>query len=252
MTRGEIQVARLGRGHRPVAPPGWRLINVCSHSKDVLDGAPMRDLSPFFLGPVEVTEDGVRKRALNLENLWQVGKVWKGETERDLPAAAVAATQDGEARRREVAAAHGLAAADFAPNADWWARRARYWADPKAHRHVRRGRPLYAWWQGEPLGYVEARGKVYCPAYERLARATAAYAALEALVASGQSVLLVGYDGYRLERPLADYFADPGKIFGHELVLAAMLRGEAPWADAFPGAARTWADQAPKRPRARK
>lgn len=111
-------------------------------------------------------------------------------------------------------------------------------APPEVSRLRRRaGRasaaPAYAWWEGQRLGYIEARKRIYVPAYARLARRTPAFAALSAMVAAGENVLIVNLDGPPLGAypdgreasadTMRDAINDPGHPFGHGYVVAAML-----------------------------
>lgn len=207
MRRGDVQCDRLPHRFRdevktwPVLD-GYKNVNVCSSGAGV-----WKQLSPMKLGPFRFTEfyaDGSTAdlSATNLENLWQSAKVWEGE--------------EGP---------------DGFPTPAWYTRRSLICNDSKAHRHIRKGRgvnpnvPLYSWWQGKKLSYDEARRTIYIPLYAERVKATEAWKRLVALVASGKSVQILGYDG----RPFAnlrDELHDLTRPFGHELVLCAMLRGE--------------------------
>lgn len=177
---------------------GYKNINVCSSAQGI-----WKQLSPMLLGPVEFTEffpHGVEEiQATNLENYWQSAKVWEGEVD-----------------------------AKGNPNEEWYQRRRKICADPKAHRHIKKGKgpnrnvPLFAWWDGQHMTYDEARRKKYIPMYMKLVRKTEAWKRLEGLVNSGQNIQLLGYDG-RVFDDLNKELKDLSKPFGHELVLCAML-----------------------------
>lgn len=210
--------------------------NVCSWSKQVVDKAdPMTaafTLSPMFIGPFPVTPD--HNTVTNIENFWQASKVWPGEE-----------TPGGSG-----------------PNSDWYERRKTIWQDKFAHRHIKRNRkrpspgdgpvnpnvPLYSWWCGRKLKYHDARVRMYIPMYAEYVQQTPAYRALEAKVAAGESVLLVGHDGYdgahtkaHMEELLRRGFRETDRDddgtsvpFGHELVLCCLLNGTPVWEE-WPG-----------------
>lgn len=189
--------------------PGFKNINVCSGSPGI-----WKFLSPMKLGPIMFVEkmpDGseVKRTATNLENLWQASKVFPGEED----------------------------AKTGVPNHMWWTRRAKYWADTKAHRHVegKNGiKPLYSFWNGRKLDYDTARKTIYIPLYTEYVQATGVWHHLQRLVhEEKQSVQLLGYDGRPYDRTSAtglfQELEDLSKPFGHELVLCAMLEKKPVW-----------------------
>jgi len=116
------------------------------------------------------------------------------------------------------------------PTREWFERRKQGWTDEKPHRHVQKGvKPLYSFYKGQKLNYVESRKTLYCPMYENLVRKTKPYQALEKLVSEGTNIQILGYDGYKLENTFQEYIDCPNVIFGHELVLCAMLSGQKVW-----------------------
>lgn len=120
---------------------------------------------------------------------------------------------------------------DGFPTPAWYERLEMVCADPKAHRHIKKGKgvnrnaPMYSWWQGRKLSYDDARRAIYIPLYAEHVVKTEAWRRLEALVVSGQNVQILGYDG-RAFASLRDELYDLTRPFGHELVLCAMLRLE--------------------------
>lgn len=216
-----------GKAMKWPTKPGHTRINVCSCTTGT-----MRQLSPMLLGPVVLAEHvdaatlardesqrlggvALPASASNLENLWQYGKVWSGD----------------------------IAEGSGAPSAGFFRRRAAGWTKAKADRHAladpsRKGsaqcrrtqETRYHYWFGQYLGYVEARRRVYAPLYERLVRETDAWKELEARVARGEKLLLIGYDAYdREDRSWDECFANEKRPFGHEMVLACMLENQRPF-----------------------
>lgn len=81
------------------------------------------------------------------------------------------------------------------------------------------------WWQGRILTLVEARKRILCAEYVRLARQQPEYAELRELLHRGYNIQLLGYDAAPTESvdALAVRINDPAEIFGYEHALMAML-----------------------------
>jgi len=156
-------------------------------------------LSPFFLGPVPLYEGAGLKVATNVENAWQYAKVYPCHVDKeDNPTEAYFE----------------------------WAREG--WRTRRAVRYpMGRGAiPLYSWWAGEKLSYIEARKKIYVPCYSRAVINTPAFAKLKALYDEHGEVTLWDFDGYdyhRLGYSLKDVLNDPDQKMGHAFVLAMLL-----------------------------
>jgi hypothetical protein len=119
-----------------------RMINTTSGSAEVW----ARGLSPFNVGTCPLYG---AHRAQNVENAWQFCKVYPEHVDET---------------------------GDIKPAYWEWAKAG--WADPIAHRFpMGRGRvPLFSLWKdGERLGYIEARKKIYCPVYAEAVTRTAAW-----------------------------------------------------------------------------
>lgn len=73
----------------------------------------------------------------------------------------------------------------------------------------------------------------YCKKYEELAKQTDEFKRLQLMLAEGYNLQIVGYDGYPVDKPLLECYADVSKPFGHELVLYTLLTvtnpEEYPW-----------------------
>jgi hypothetical protein len=207
-SRGEVRVGKLpffrGRSGDKTWPliPGFKNVNVCSGAAGIY-----KELSPMKLGPICISDNWTcgKINVKNIENLWQYSKVWPGEEIEDFP------------------------------TTEFFERRKRGWADIKGHRHVKKGTgsnpniPLYSFWKGEKLSYVEARKRIYCPIYSQLVVNTTAYRRLDNLLDKGYNIQILGYDGYDFineGKTLKMCVDDASRPFGHELVLAALLRNE--------------------------
>jgi hypothetical protein len=159
-----------------------------------------KDLSPFLL-------DAAKYGARNFENLWQFSKVYKEH----------------------------IMLIDGLPNWRWYRWRDVGYANPKAIRYPmgKGAKPEYLLWNGEKLGYIEARKAVYAPIYAELVKQTQAYGTLNSLYESlyddGLPLVLRDYDAYdhiAMGRTLKDAINDPNRKCGHGFVLAMMLVGE--------------------------
>ena len=156
-----------------------------------------KDLSPFILPGGPLYAGHVAK---NMENAWQFAKVY-----------ATHADSDGN------------------PTCDYWAWATAGWGDARAHRYPmgKGAKPLYSLWNGNHLGYLEARRRIYAPLYARAVVKTEAFAALQKAVDEGTGTLyLRDYDGYdhtALGMSFADVFDEPRKKMGHAFVLAMLL-----------------------------
>lgn len=98
-----------------------------------------KKFSPFLLegGPLYY-DNGIWYYSKNVENAWQFSKVYKEFDFFGRPT----------------------------PEYFDWARKG--WMDSYAHRYpLGRRKPLYSWWSGEALEYIEARKKIYIPIYTR-------------------------------------------------------------------------------------
>jgi len=188
---------------------GFMNINVCSSSKS------FRGLSPMVLGPIEVKVVDYKNKiktivAKNLENLWQASKVW---------------SSDYNPITKKI-------------RKGWFSDRDKYFADSKAHRHIKKGTgknvnvPLFSLWVNQKtdkvakLKYVKARKRIYCPIYKRLASKTAEFEKLKTMLDDGYNIQILGYDGFDFEKEgmtLQQCYDDASRPFGHELLLVSML-----------------------------
>jgi len=156
-----------------------------------------RDLSPFVLGPIDISG----AKAENFENLWQFSKVYSSHV-----------GSDGE------------------PTLEWFAWRAKGFADRHAHRYpMGKGAiPEYSWWNGQHLGYIEARKKIYAPIYAEYVQRMTCFRELEEIYDSGETLVLRDYDAYdhvKMGMSLINVINNPDRKMGHAFVLAMILTG---------------------------
>lgn len=101
----------------------------------------------------------------------------------------------------------------------------------KADRYpMGKGRaPLYSYWNGEKLDYIEARKKIYIPLYAKAVVKSEAYKILKDLYDSGNDIVLWDFDGYdhtKLKMTFDDVINSRRKKMGHAFVLAMLLTGK--------------------------
>lgn len=160
-----------------------------------------RDLSPFYLGPCELYNSYIAK---NVENGWQYSKVYKQYID-----------------------------SDNEPTEEYfqWAKLG--WDNPKAVRYPmgKGAKPEYAWWNGKPYDYIEARKMIYAPLYTKSVIKTAGYKKLRqmlynSLKQDNKTLYLKDYDAYRHEdmnMTLTGVLNYPNKKMGHAFVLMMLL-----------------------------
>ncbi len=178
-------------GPKDQALPGCTVIDTTSKSPEVWTTM----FSPFFLGPVSLYGDLVAKK---MENAWQFAKVY-------------ADMLDDQGN----------------PSDAYWEWAKEGWASSKAQRYPRGkgAKPAYALWDGQHLGYIEARKSVYFELYKEAVGRTPSFAMLKRLVEE-KPVALFDYDGYdhdKMGMSLAEVIANPARPMGHAFVLKAML-----------------------------
>jgi len=153
-----------------------------------------KELSPFVLPSPP---------ARRFENLWQFSKVYPDQV---YPSGA--------------------------PTPEWEAWRDAGWNDYKAHRYPKgKGTiPLYSFWQGKELGYIEARKQIYAPEYAKNVVKTYAYKILKEqysdCILRNKELILLDYDAYdhlALGMSLVDVINNPKRKMGHAFVLMMML-----------------------------
>lgn len=171
----------------------WPYINTTSRSTNWSKG-----LSPFYLGPIKLYGNYVSK---NMENAWQYSKVYPEHADENQNP-----TQ---------------AYFDWAING---------WNDSRAQRYPmgkNTVKPLYSWWNGNKLSYVDARKHIYIPLYARAVVKTNAFKKLQELNQE-QDLWLWDFDGYnhrKLGMTYEDVMNSTSMKMGHAFVLAMILDG---------------------------
>lgn len=180
--------------------------------------------------------------AKNIEDGWQGTKVWSQHL-----------TNGKFDPKKDCFWRVGVKPIDKDSN-DWipeWTKWSRYirMSDFGKRRHFKIDRdstnpnvPLFQYFQGKKLSYVEGRKQMYIPWYHQLVQQTDAYKYLKDRFEKGLSLNLLEFDGMprpsseELPEPvtpesLQQMINDPKIIFGHGMVLAATLLGCKPWED---------------------
>lgn len=157
-----------------------------------------RSLSPFLIGPIKIWEGSWSK---NFENLWQYSKVFEGYGDEN------------------------------GPYEKWfeWAKAG--WAKKWADRYpMGRGvKPLYSYWNGEKLSYVEARKKIYIPLYSAAVRDSYGYGKLEGEYLGNEVLVIQDFDAHNImvdkDYDIWGLVGNENVKVGHGYVLAMMLLG---------------------------
>lgn len=166
-----------------------------------IDGL-MKELSPFYLGPIECYDN---MTSLCMENAWQYAKVYEGMVdEYNNPTQLYY---------------------------DW---RNNGFKQQKAKRYpLGKGiKPLYSFWKINgnyyKLGYIEARKLIYIPLYAKAVVKTDAYKKLNEYLANGYNIALADFDGYCNEnynKNIKQVVNNPNKTMGHSFVIKMLLDG---------------------------
>jgi hypothetical protein len=188
-------------GPQDEAPTGRTaplIFNTTSRSKDW-----GKAFSPFILGPVLLYPPFY---ALNVENGWQYAQCYSKH----------------------------LDAGTKLPTQDYWRWAQAGWASPKARRYpMGKGMPpLFAWWNGLKLDYIQSRKQIFAPLYAQAVVTTAEFAHAKRLYADGNHLVLWDFDGYRhrdFGMNYRDVLNDPGRTMGHAFILAMLLEEQPAW-----------------------
>lgn len=149
----------------------------------------------MLLGPVKLYGS---YQAKNVENGWQFAKVYE---------------------EHETAGV---------PNQSYWDWATKGWNDKWGHRYpMGKGAiPLYSYWDGAKLDYIEARKRIYLPLYLEAVQRSKAYQKLVTIYREQGEITLFDYDGYnylKLGMTLKDVLHDSTKKMGHAFALAMLL-----------------------------
>lgn len=157
-----------------------------------------KGLSPFLIGPCNLYDGYISQ---NMENAWQYSKVYKNHIDEN---------------------------GNPTPEYFWWAHAGwnKKWAD--RYPAGKGARPVYSYWSGMKLDYIEARKKIYIPLYSQAVKNTAAFMQLKSIYEETGHVVLRDFDGYdyrNMGMTLQDVVNNNKRKMGHAFVLAMMLMG---------------------------
>jgi len=187
-----IQIANM---RAKVDTEGALVINTCNNNPDNWQNG----LSPFSIGPCPLFGEHI---ALNMENGWQFTKLY---------------AKHADAKGNPTDAFWEWAQAGF--------------ANPKAIRFPmgRGAKPLHAWWDGQQLGYIDARKQIYAPLYAQAVQKTAGFAKLKKLHKTEKRIILRDFDGYdhdKKKMTLTQVLNTPKRKMGHAFVLKMLLTND--------------------------
>lgn len=167
------------------------VINTCNNNPDNWQSG----LSPFIIGPCELY-GGHTARVF--ENAWQYAKAY---------------------------ATHII---NGEPGPAYWAWAKEGWDNPRAVRYPmgRGAKPAYSRWEGENIGYIEARKRIYGPLYAEAVQKTAGWQRLVSLYETETRLVLRDFDGYDHDKKgidLCGVLNNPRRKMGHAFVLKMLL-----------------------------
>jgi len=213
---GMVTCFKLRMMRVPPLTPGVMNVFPNNRHQARADGFGCAALSPMRLGPVRHGQFGLGD-ALNIENYHQFNKCFPFEQE------------------------------DGTTLPIFYQKRDAAYADPVAHRHKYDPKQIRKMSEGYVTGgrveatnapmfsvHLDATGKerhysyvqsrfFYCAWHERLAKKEPYFAKLLHDLERGTNLCLVGYDAYQPTGDLYEHYCDPGRPFGHELVLYTLL-----------------------------
>lgn len=172
---------------------GFITINTTSNGSVTL----YKQLSPFYLNNEQYFYG--EYFANNFENLWQYSKVYECHV-----------NEDGE------------------PTEAYFEWATIGWAKKRAERYPmgKGAKPLYSYYKGQKLNYIEARKLIYVPYYAREVLKTQAFKYLKQMHQAGEKIALQDFDGYdylALDMSLEDVLNCEKRKMGHAFVLAMLL-----------------------------
>lgn len=180
---------------REKAPDDFEVINTTTRDKDWYG----KELSPFHLTNISLYNGLISK---NMENAWQYSKVYSQHVD-----------------------------SDNNPTQDYfdWAQQG--WNASRAERYPmgKGSKPLYSFWNGRKLEYIEARKQIYFPLYARAVVKTNAFKEIKARVIAGDKIALLDFDGYNhlnLNMNFYDVINSESKRAGHAFVIYGLIQRE--------------------------
>lgn len=171
----------------------YRVINTTSRST-----TRSKELSPFILGPVTLYGNYTAKK---VENGWQYSKCYPEHVD-----------------------------AQGNPTENYFEWATKGWSQSRAERYpMGKGTiPLYSYWNGLKLSYVEARKNIFVPLYSQAVLKTEAFKILKN-IAEKEDIALWDFDVYdhiKLNMSLKDVINCEDKTMGHGFILYSLLTGE--------------------------
>ena len=236
-TQGRIYVAKYYPGRAMPKTADDTVTNILIHSSDKGIGGP---LSPYHL----------RDESGNLlENIWQFAKVYPSVTKQRIP---LGKYHPNTIVWEHDAELHVDPLTNQVLPAYWeWRRKgtSNKYAVRYPNGYQGRHKCAFSIWNGDRLDYIEARKRIYCGEYIRLAPKTASFQEIKSYVEAGRSIQIVEVDGPdpTLTYPPYDKISkeepgmlmdeetirllinDPKKPFGHGFVIAALLLDGQDW-----------------------
>jgi hypothetical protein len=187
-----MRIRVIGPAELPRLRSREGLVDTTSKSEDLWT----TELSPFHLGPVPLYEG---RTSRTMENAWQYAKLYSRHQ-----------AENGE------------------PSEKYWSWAQAGWDNPRAVRYPmgKGAKPACCLWEGERLGYIDARLKVYWNLYQSAVAQTRGFERLCQLAATVDEVVLFDFDGYDHEArgmSLQDVMRNASRPMGHAFVLKAML-----------------------------
>lgn len=178
--------------YRDILPKDYTNVNVTSQSTDQF-----KWLSPFYLKNIFLYNGIISKR---LENAWQYSKVYPCHVDKT----------------------------NF-PTAKYWEWAHQGWNNDWAVRYPmgKGAKPLYSYWNGKKLDYIQARKKIYIPLYRKAVEYKKVFEALKVLH-QFKHIALLDFDGYNhkaLGMTYNDVLNCTERKMGHAFVLGMMLEG---------------------------
>lgn len=178
-------------------PPGYVEVDTTSRG-------PFKDLSPFYLGPIDYNCPFTGPvRCQRFENLWQYCKVYPEHVDHN--------TKE--------------------PLPQYYEWRNAGFANRRAVRYPmgKGAKPLFSLWSAEHYDYVTARRIIYVPLYADLVIKTSSYEKVYNWVLQGHDIALRDFDGYdhmSQNMTLRDVIFNPKRSMGHAFVIFGLLTGE--------------------------
>ena len=237
----KVYLNQLGEG---VDPNDVIFIDATSRNRD-FDF--IKEISPFYVGPVVASDGKVSK---TLENFWQFGKVYEGKT----------IFHHYISRRQKEDLEFVCSDEEGNPTEDWFKVRDYGFNIDHGYRHPFSGKPLYQYYVEDGkvvrLGYIESRKKVYIKEYAKLVYNSSSFKRIKKLLDEGKTIALVDFDAYnyydhdvmvkRYEadkkrfgssfsyslndylniKTMKDVVNFPGLLMGHGFVLKLLLQGD--------------------------